>query len=58
MPWDTHDVLHKTKKARTAKAKRQWVHVANAELKKTGDDKTAIMAANAVVARRKHAFRR
>jgi uncharacterized protein YdaT len=53
MPWSTGDVSGKTKKAKSATAKRQWTHVANAVLKKTGDEGRAIREANAVAARRK-----
>jgi len=41
-----------TKKAKTAKRKRQWRHVADSVLKKTGDEGRAVRAANAVVGRR------
>lgn len=49
MPWSTKDVAGKTKKAKTAKRKRQWVDVANAELKRTGNEARAIRMANGVV---------
>jgi hypothetical protein len=52
MPWTADDATRHTKKAKSAKAKRQWMHVANAVLKKTGDDARAIRAADAAVARR------
>ena len=51
MPWTESDVPHKTKRAKTAKQKRQWVHVANSELAKHGDEARAIRAADSVVAR-------
>jgi uncharacterized protein YdaT len=53
MPWTSKDVPGKTKKAKSAKSKRQWTDVANGVLKKTGDDARAIKEANAVVGRRK-----
>lgn len=53
MPWTARDAPGKTKKAKSAKAKRQWSHVANSVLKKTGDDGRAIREANAVIAKRK-----
>ncbi len=51
MPWKLADVAGKTKKATSAKLKRQWLDVANGELAKHGDEKRAIMAANGVVAK-------
>lgn len=53
MPWTPKDAKKKTKKARSPKAQRQWAHVANGVLAKTGDDARAIREANAVVKRRK-----
>jgi len=53
MPWTTKAARRHTRKARTPKSKRQWSHVANSMLKRTGDEGAAIRAANAVVARRK-----
>jgi uncharacterized protein YdaT len=53
MPWSPGDVSGKTKKAKSPTAKRQWTHVANAVLKKTGDEGRAIREANAVAKRRK-----
>jgi hypothetical protein len=55
MPWKSSDVSGKTKKAKSKKAKRQWTHVANSVLAKTGDEGRAIREANAVVKRRKKA---
>lgn len=52
MPWSSRDAASNTKKAKTPAAKRQWAHVANAVLKKTGSEAKAVRAANAVVARR------
>ncbi len=53
MPWTTKDASRKTKKAKSPKAKRQWAHVADKVLAKTGDEGRAIREANAVVKRRK-----
>jgi len=53
MPWTAKDASRKTKKAKSPKAKRQWAHVADAVLKKTGDEGRAIREANAVVKRRR-----
>ena len=52
MPWKASDVSGKTKKAKSAKSKRQWAHVANGVLKKTGNEGRAIREANAVAAKR------
>lgn len=53
MPWTARDASAKTKKARAPKAKRQWAHVADSVLAKTGDEGRAVREANAVVKRRK-----
>ena len=53
MPWTAKDASRKTKKAKSPKAKRQWSHVANSVLKRTGNEGLAIREANAVVKRRK-----
>lgn len=51
MPWSTgKDALRHTKKAKTAKKQRQWLHVANSALQRTGDDALAIREANGVIA--------
>jgi hypothetical protein len=52
MPWGPEDARRFTKKARSAKAKRQFSHVANSMLERTGDEGAAIRAANAVVKKR------
>lgn len=52
MPWTPKDASRKTKKAKSPKAKRQWAHVADKVLAKTGDEGRAIREANAVVKRR------
>ena len=53
MPWTAKDAHGKTHKANTPVAQRQWKDVANSMLKSGKSDKAAIMAANAVVGRRK-----
>ncbi len=53
MPWTPKDASRKTKKAKSPKAKRQWAHVADKVLAKTGDEGRAIREANSVVKRRK-----
>ncbi len=54
MPWAPGDAARHDKKAKSAVAQRQWSHVANAVLAKTGDDGRAVREANAVIARRSH----
>ena len=52
MPWTADDgPARHTKKANTAKKRRQWAHVANGVLAKTGDDALAVREANGVIAR-------
>ena len=51
MPWGPEDASKKTHKANTAKKQRQWAHIANGVLAKTGDDAKAIQEANGVIAR-------
>ena len=53
MPWAPKDAKRHTKKARTPVAQRQWAHIADMVLAKTGDEGRAIREANAVVGRRK-----
>ena len=53
MPWSAKDATRFTKKARSPKAKRQFAHVANAVLAKTGNEGRAIRSANAAVAKRR-----
>lgn len=53
MPWSPRDASSKTKKAKSPTAKRQWAHVADSVLRKTGDEGRAIREANAVVKRRR-----
>jgi len=52
MPWTAADAHSKTKKADSPTAQRQWSHVANEMLEKTGDDAVAIRAANSVISKR------
>jgi len=52
MPWRPEDAKRHTKKARSPKAKRQFAHVANSILQRTGDEGRAIRGANAAVAKR------
>lgn len=52
MPWTPSDASKKTKKAKSPKSKRQWSATANAVLKRTGDDASAIKIANAAVKKR------
>jgi uncharacterized protein YdaT len=51
MPWTPTDAPRFTKKAKSAKRKRQWRDVANSVLKRGGDEGSTIRQANAVVAR-------
>ena len=53
MPWKAASAKRHTKKAKTPKKKRQWAKVANAVLKKSGDEGMAIRIANAAVKRKK-----
>lgn len=49
MPWTPSDAKSKTKKASSPAKSRKWAGVANAVLKKSGDDAKAIRIANAAV---------
>lgn len=53
MPWKPKSATAHTKKAKSPTAKRQWSHVANSILAKTGNEGRAIREANAAVAKRK-----
>ncbi len=53
MPWGPSSAKRFTKKATTAKKRRQFSHVANSILKRTGDEGRAIRGANAAVGRKK-----
>lgn len=50
MPWKNNsDARRHTHRAKSAKRQRQWRHVANSMLRRTGDEGAAVRAANAVV---------
>ena len=49
LPWNESDAQRHTRKANTPKKKRQFKHVANSILKRTGDEGRAIRGANAAV---------
>lgn len=51
MPWTSRDVSGKTKKAKTARSKRQWTHISNSLLKKGVPEGQAIREANGVIKR-------
>ena len=53
MPWKPRDASAKTRKAKSPTAKRQWAHVADEVLAKTGDEGRAVREANAVIKRRR-----
>lgn len=54
MPWSPSDgPARHTKKANSPNKKRQWSHVANSVLSKTGDEGRAVREANAAVKRNK-----
>jgi hypothetical protein len=50
MPWAASEAPRFTKKARSAKKKRQWSHVSNSMLERGSSEASAIKAANAAVA--------
>ena len=52
MPWTAGDATKHTKKATSAVSKRQWAHVADSALARTGDEGLAIREANSVVKKR------
>lgn len=52
MPWNSRSASGFTKKAKSPAAKKQWAKTANAVLKKTGNEGSAIRIANAVVKKR------
>jgi uncharacterized protein YdaT len=54
MPWKPKAAPSHTEKAKSPTAKRQWSHVANSMLKEGKSEASAIKAANAAVAKRKH----
>lgn len=49
MPWNPKDAKRFTKKAKSAKKKRQWSHVADSMLKRGESEGAAIRAANGVI---------
>lgn len=51
MPWKPSDATRFTKKASTAKKKRQWSRVANSMLKQGHSESRAIRAANTIAGR-------
>lgn len=53
MPWKPSDAIGKTRKANTPATKKQWSGTANAVLKKTGSEASAVKVANAAVAKNK-----
>jgi hypothetical protein len=51
MPWTPRDAMKHTKKAKSAKSKRQFADVANSALARGASEGSAIRQANAVVAK-------
>lgn len=51
MPWKPGDAAKHDRKADTPKKRRQWAHVANGVLARTGDEGLAVREANGVVGR-------
>lgn len=49
MPWTPKDAKSHTHKAASATKQRQWAHVANSVLEKTGNEGLAVREANGVV---------
>lgn len=49
MPWTPDQSKNKTHKANTPTKQRQWAHIADAVLAKTGDEGLAIREASGVV---------
>ena len=52
MPWGSKDAKRHTKKAKSSKGRRQWSHVANSILERTGDEGRAVRGASSVVKKR------
>ncbi|HXR39693.1 MAG TPA: hypothetical protein VN776_11395 [Terracidiphilus sp.] len=52
MPWSLKDALDKTSKANTPSKQRQWAHVANSVLARTGNEGSAVRQANGVIKKR------
>jgi hypothetical protein len=53
MPWKPGAAKRHTKKATTAKKKRQWSKVANSMLKRGASEGSAVRAANAAVKKKR-----
>jgi len=53
MPWKMSDAPRHTHRAKSAKSKEAWSAIANAVLKKTGGEASAIRIANSVVKKQK-----
>jgi len=53
MPWTPKDAKRHTKKAKSAKAQRQWAHVADSALQRGESEGTAIREANGVIKKRR-----
>ena len=52
MPWDKNsDAARHTHRAKSSKQRRQWRHVANSILERTGDEARAVRGANSVIKR-------
>lgn len=51
MPWTAADAHKHTHKANTKRKRQVWAHIANAELRKHGNEGRAIRAANAAIRR-------
>jgi len=49
MPWKNKDATRFTKKAKSAKKKKQWKDIANSVLKRGGSEKSAVMQASGVI---------
>ena len=49
MPWTSKDAHGHTHKAKSPVRQRQWEHVANGVLKRTGDEGLAVREANGVI---------
>jgi len=58
MPWSPKDAKRHTRKATSAKKRRQFAHVANSILERTGDEGRAIRGANAAVAKKRRGGRK
>lgn len=51
MPWSPSDAKEKTHLANTPKLQREWAHVANGVLQRTGNEGLAVQEANGVIKR-------